>query len=80
MTVRQLPDLERMRGLEARVRASSDEEVADLLTTDDGQWLFVECARYMATDVARRVVTIVSGGLPPGTLWDLLGVTPGAKN
>ena len=77
--VERLPDLARMRTLEARVRASSDEEVADLLTTDDGQWLFVECARYMAADVARRLVGIVSGGLPPGTLFDLLGVTPGRK-
>ena len=77
--VTQLPDLARMRALEARVRAASDEEVADLLTTDDGQWLFVECAHYMAADVARRLVTIVSAGVPAGALWGLLGVTPEKK-
>ena len=69
----QLPDLARMRSLEQQIRASSDEEVADLLTTDEGQWFFVECARHMAGDVARRVVTIVSNGLPRGTIESLLG-------
>lgn len=74
-----LPDLARMRAIEEQIRGSSDEEVADLLTTDDGQWFFVECARHMAVDVARRVVTIVSNGLPPGTIASLLGAQLGKE-
>lgn len=74
--IHRLPDLARMRALQARVRASSDEEVADLLCTEDGQWLFVECPRYLDEDVSRRLVNVISAGLPDGTIFNLLGVTP----
>lgn len=68
----QLSDLMRMRAIENLVRIYSDEQVADLLTTEEGQWFFVECAPHMAADVAKRVVGIVCAG----TLWKLPGVTP----
>ena len=65
-----------MRALSTRVRGMTDGEVAEFLCTEEGQWLFVECPRYLDVDVSRRLVEVVSAGLPPGALWGLLGVTP----
>lgn len=72
MTVRQLPDLARLRALEARIRSSTDAEVADMLGTADGRWFFKECPRYVAADVSRRVLDVVKRRLPEGTIANLL--------
>jgi len=69
--VKQLPDLARMRVLSDRIRAASDGEVANIIRTD-GAFLMADCGRYLDADVARRLATVVAGGMPTGTLEEIL--------
>lgn len=72
--VYQLPDLGRMRAIEDRIRQASDEEVAELLASEDGLWLTAACGRVMAWDVLRRIVAVIDAGVPSSTLDGILGV------
>lgn len=79
MSIHQLPDFARMRDLEARVRAYSDEEVADFLCTPDGEWLFTspDLRHHLAHDVSFRLIKVMTAGMPPGAVFDLMGFGPG---
>jgi hypothetical protein len=75
MSIVQLPDLARKRAIEDEIRASCDEDVEDILDSDDGVWFLVECGPHMASDVARRVAKILAATANE-TLFMLIGLDP----
>jgi hypothetical protein len=61
-----------MNRLVEEIRRSSDGEVAAILATDDGHWLFEECRRRLPSDVLMRIAHVITAVLPPGTLEGIL--------